>query len=136
MMRYLAIALLLLNGISAILGGYALMTDATGSGVGMPIQWIENSIFHDYFIPGLYLFFVNGVANLAIAVTVWFKKGQYPMFTIMAGVALAVWLAVQIITIRQLSMLQFVYALVGFFMIVSGIAMRTTYNQNIEKREA
>lgn len=58
------------------------------------------------------------------------------MFTIMAGVALAVWLAVQIITIRQLSMLQFVYALVGFFMIFSGIAMRTTYNQDLEKREA
>jgi hypothetical protein len=136
MMRYLAIALLLLNGISAMGGGYALMADATGSGVGMPIEWIENSIFHDYFIPGLYLFFVNGVANIAVAAAVWFKKGRYSMLTIMAGVALAIWLAVQIITIKQLSMLQFIYALVGFFMIFSGIAMRTTYNQDIEKREA
>jgi hypothetical protein len=79
---------------------------------------------------------VNGVANIAVAAAVWFKKGRYSMLTIMAGVALAIWLAVQIITIKQLSMLQFIYALVGFFMIFSGIAMRTTYNQDIEKREA
>ena len=59
---WLAFVLMLLTALTAVPVGLSLMLDPTGAGIQLPTEWIESSIFGSYFIPGLYLFAMNGIA--------------------------------------------------------------------------
>jgi len=49
--------------IGAIPAGFLLVTQPDGKGLGMAIDFLQNSPFQDFFIPGLFLFIVNGLFN-------------------------------------------------------------------------
>ncbi len=51
--------------LGAIPAGYSLIAEPDGSGLGMSLNLLSGSPFNDFFIPGLCLFIVNGIFNLA-----------------------------------------------------------------------
>jgi hypothetical protein len=119
--QIVSIILLAFLGISAILGGGALVIDPSGKSIEMPISLIEHSPFSSFLIPGLILFLFNGVSSIIIAVLV-LKKNKYsPLLIFSQGVVQTIWIIVQIIIIRQTDILQYIYGFVGLALILCGL---------------
>ena len=69
---YLLLLLLLILGVSAVYGGYSLMTDPLGR-TFMPRSWLETTPFSSYFSPGLMLFTVLGIFPILTALALWLR---------------------------------------------------------------
>ncbi len=114
------LVLLFLLGVTALQGGLMLALDPSGNSIQLPSQWITNTIFGNYFIPGLALLSILGIGSLVIAVLV-IKKYKYGyLMTAAQGSAVLFWLFVQIISIGQYFFLQTVYAVIGLMLFYGG----------------
>lgn len=124
MIRLIAIALLIFNGISALFGGGALLLAPDGSYLKMPIELLKNSPFSNYTIPGLILFIIIGIGSLITTLVVIRKVTGFPFLVIFMGFALAIWISVQMLMIRQIHFLHIIYGLIGIILIILGILLR------------
>lgn len=115
-----AIILLIINGMSALAGGYGLVADPSGRGVKMPLELLEVSPFNNFLIPGLVLFTFIGVSSLVIAYLVANHYKHAPLLLIYQGVTVWIWLTVQITVINTLDPLQLVYGLIGLILMLCG----------------
>ncbi|MCG3164989.1 MAG: hypothetical protein POELPBGB_00749 [Bacteroidia bacterium] len=72
----------LLVGLNAAAGGVLMMLKPDGALLGMKQEWLANSPFENYFIPGLLLFFMLGIFSLF---TVWglLRKPQLKVFNVL-----------------------------------------------------
>ncbi len=106
---WLGVAIELLTAILAIPVGLMLITDPTGAGIGLPADWVQGSIFGTYFVPGVYLFAMNGLGMVvAAALTVaghWFA----PWLQGTLAVGLIVWILVQLIVMPEVMWLQWLF---------------------------
>lgn len=60
--------------IGAIPAGFSMMIKPDGTGLGMTIDFLHNSPFQNFLIPGLFLFIVNGIFNLVASVLSFMKN--------------------------------------------------------------
>ena len=100
--RYALGILLLLVAINAFSGGYYGMAGAKN----IPMEWLKNSPFHNYFIPSLILFIVIGGSSLFAAVTVFRRDRFGRKASLLCGVIILIWLGVQIAIIGYVSWMQ------------------------------
>jgi MFS family permease len=100
--RYALGILLLLLAINAFAGGYYGMAGAKN----IPMEWLKNSPFHNYFIPSLILFIVIGGSSLFAAVTVFRRDRFGRKASLLCGVIILIWLGVQIAIIGYVSWMQ------------------------------
>jgi len=100
--RYALGILLLLVAINAFAGGYYGMAGAKN----IPMEWLKNSPFHNYFIPSLILFIVIGGSSLFAAVTVFRRDRFGRKASLLCGVIILIWLGVQIAIIGYVSWMQ------------------------------
>ena len=112
---YLLVLALALQGLSGLAGGYGLVADPSGEALGIPFEWIEGSPFADYLIPGLVLLSVLGVGPVLAAGGVWKRTPWARAASLLVGVTLLVWIAVEIAVIgyQPRPPLQLVYGLLG-----------------------
>ena len=105
-------ALLVVEGLTAVLGGVQLVIDPSGRRVGLMPEWLEGSPFDDYFWPGLILGSLLGVVPLIAAFGVLRNRRWGWVVGFVVGFALMIWLTVQIRIIGYISEppLQLVYA--------------------------
>lgn len=93
--RWALIAILALVSLNAIVAGYGLVTEPSGSALGIPQDWLAESPFDDYLIPGMILLALGvlygfaAVQELRRARSAWFWAG-------LSGGAMIVWIAVQV----------------------------------------
>ncbi len=119
--RIIAIILLLFNAISALFGGWSLMSDPSGESMDMPLRFLEHSPFEDFRGPGVILFITNGFFSLLFAVMVVLKFMNYSWLVIFQGFILIGWLIIQIIMIRDFyGPLHVLYFSVGILLICTG----------------
>ena len=119
--RIIAVILLLFHAISALFGGWILMSDPSGETLDMPIRYLEHSPFETFLVPGIILFITNGIFSLLFAVTALLKFMNYSWLVILQGFILIGWLIIQIIMIREFyGPLHVLYFSVGFLLIASG----------------
>jgi hypothetical protein len=119
--RITALVLLFFNGISAIFGGVGLMSDPSGATLRMPLEFLDNTPFKDFLIPGVILFTFNGILSIMIFVFTSIKVKGYAWFIIFEGCVLTTWLTVQIIMIGKFyPPLHIPYYLVGLLLILIG----------------
>lgn len=71
--RLILLLLLLILGINGLAGGLLLVIHPDGSLLGMQQGWLENTPFPNYFIPGIMLFFVNGLIPMAAFIGLVFR---------------------------------------------------------------
>jgi hypothetical protein len=112
--------LIAFQGLSGILGGAFLVLDPSGDLLQMPVSMLANSPFRDFFIPGLILLIVLGISPLAVLYGLW-KKDHWAWFgSLLVGIALMIWIGVQIHMIGYYSKvpIQLVYGLIGFFIVI------------------
>jgi len=126
--KILATALLLFNGIGAIYGGLSLMLFPDGSNIKLSMDWLEHTPFQNYFIPGLVLFIANGVFSVFVLLALWFKH-PYSSWLIMAqGAILSGWIIIQILLIQTVYYLHFVLGGVGLCLILLGFLLKRNKN--------
>lgn len=96
---HLLAAAVLLQGLSGISGGIALVADPSGAVLGLPVTLLADSLFRDYLFPGLILFGVLGILSLIVAWALWRRLPWSFYGSAFVGIALVVWIIVQILMI-------------------------------------
>jgi len=99
--------------IGAIPAGLSMIIQPDGSGLGMTLDLLAGSPFKDFFIPGLFLFSVNGILNLASALFSFFRFRYTGISGVCLGLALIVWVGVQVFAIGLISFMQPLYFFIG-----------------------
>ena len=72
------------------------MLGSRGQILPLPVSALQGSPFENYFAPGLILFCALGVGPLAAALLAWLRHPLAPIATLGVGVALLIWMAVEI----------------------------------------
>ena len=118
-----AAALEVFLGFGALGGGGALMLGSRGEIIPLPLSALKGSPFETYFVPGLILFVVLGLGPLVAALLVWLRHPRAPLAAIGTGLALLIWLAVEIVIVGYTNNppLQPFYLLLGTAITVVGL---------------
>ena len=119
---WIAVALELFTALGAIPFGLMLLSDTSGGAVGFKAGWIESTIFGSYLLPGLYLFAVNGLGMLVLAVLTVQRHRWAPMLTGALGAGLVIWIGVQVLVMPEVSYLQAIFGAIGVVLTVIGVA--------------
>lgn len=123
-LRTIAILLLLFNSIGALFGGWSFIQDPSGGDLKIPITYLEHSPFTNFLIPGFVLFTVNGLFGLFTLVWTVFKWKNYAWLIIVQGVLLIGWIIVQMILLREIYYLQFIFGSIGLILLLIGIFLK------------
>jgi hypothetical protein len=83
------LALLLMNGFGAIVGGVGAMKDI----MPFPDVWLRNTPFQSYFLPGLILFLAVGGTQLTAAYAILRRHTFARKAAILAGIVLTGWMS-------------------------------------------
>lgn len=122
----IASALLLFNGIGALYGGWNFINEPDGSSMKMSTDWLKNSPFDNYLIPGIILFVVNGIFSLSILIALWLKYRHFALLIMMQGVILTGWILIQVLLIQTIIPLHFIMGAVGIALFIVGWALLKT----------
>jgi len=106
--------------IGALPAGYSMMVEPDGGGLGMSPALLEGSLFHSFLIPGIFLFTVNGILNLAAAFFSFRKAWFAGYLAMLLGIAMLIWISVQIASVGLSSVLQPLYFIIGCVEIYMG----------------
>ena len=93
--RWVLIALHAVLGVAAVGAGQAFVRDPSGAALGMTTDWLNDSLFADFRVPGLFLAIVIGGANLLTAVLLWRRHPESPLASLGTGLLLVTWVAIQ-----------------------------------------
>jgi hypothetical protein len=91
-----SIALEVVLAVGALAGGVALMIGPRGEILPLPLSALRGSPFDTYLIPGVVLFTVLGFGPLVAARLAWLRHPLAPAAALLVGLALLVWIAVQV----------------------------------------
>lgn len=110
-----ALGLEVFLGLGALGGGGALIVGSRGEIIPLPLSALNGSPFETYLVPGMILFSVLGLGPLVAALLVWLQHPLALIVTLGVGVALLIWLAVEIVIVGYTNdpPLQPLYLLLG-----------------------
>lgn len=142
---YVQAVLLLVLSANALFAGFLMITGIQAAGIGMSVDELKNTPFDSFLIPGLILFFFNGVFPLFTLIGVLFKpRWQWPDFinlykdkhwawacSIYVGVITITWILVQI-TMIQFSVLQPMVAGIALLILVLALTPRMMQHFTIQ----
>jgi hypothetical protein len=107
-------ALLLILALNAFGGGFYGMSGAKD----VPLEWLEGSPFHSYFIPGLILFVVIGGFSLITSIMVFTNHRFCLQASLLTTLIVFTWLLTQIFIIGYISWMQPTTAIVTFVILL------------------
>ena len=110
-----SIALEVLVGLGALGGGLVLIVAPRGEIMPLPLSALAGSPFETYLGPGLILLTVLGIGPLVAARLAWIRHWLAPFAAFVVGVALLIWVAVEIAIIGYSNEppLQAIYLVMG-----------------------
>ena len=111
------------NGLSGLAGGFGLMSDLTAASLGMDVSWLEGTPFSNYLIPGIVLFFVNGVGNVFAAIISLRRNRHFARAALFFGLIMMIWIISQVAWIGYKSFLQPLYFSSGLLQGILGFLM-------------
>ncbi len=100
--QYLLGSLLAFMGINAFGGGIYGMMGAKD----IPLEWLDGTPFHNFFIPSLILFLIVGGSFLLASIAVFIGHRYAVLVSIFSLLVVYIWLCVQILMIGSVSFLQ------------------------------
>lgn len=101
------------NGLSGLLGGFMLMNDPSGDDLNLQREWLQDTPFPDYLIPGIVLFFFIGISNVFGSWFTFSRKKKRVPFGLIFGLILMIWILVQVSWIGYKDFLQPLYFATG-----------------------
>jgi len=117
--------------IGGFYGGISMLQDPNGSPMKMPVDYLKNTIFQNFTIPGLFLIGVWGIGSFVMLYILW-ARPKLPFLTrltswsheywgwdllVLMGVGLLVWLVYQLFTIPEMAPIQVVMFVIAFILI-------------------
>ena len=124
--KWLAIWLGILQifiGIGAVPAGIAMITDPSGSNLGMPVEMLINSPFSDFLIPGILLLVVNGIGSLLGGMASFRRYRFTGEIAVGLGTFLIIWIVAQIWWMG-VHWLHILYIIIGIVELVLGLMLR------------
>jgi hypothetical protein len=110
--------------LGAMAGGIFMIIRPDGSLMHMPLDMLKGSPFKDFLIPGIILFSVNGLGN-ALSSYLSFKQHILAGYAgIFFGMALTIWIFVQVSMIGGGHWLQYLYFSLGILETLLGFGIR------------
>jgi hypothetical protein len=103
------LALLLFNGVSAVGGGLALMTDW----IPEQASWVRATDFASNYFPGVVLMAVVGGSSLVAATALVKRSDGWQLASIVAGTVMVAWIVGEVASIRAFHVLQVIYLVTG-----------------------
>jgi hypothetical protein len=122
-LRLTSISLLLLTAINAAVAGVLFIIDPSGHGMGMNVSYIKDSPFNSYLIPGIVLLIVNGLLNFIAAYFVFKERPFASLWVIAQGILLIGWIVIQVIMVKDISMLHIIMFTIGMILTMSGFLL-------------
>ena len=119
--RALSIALLLICGGSAIVGGGSMLLDTSGSTLGLSVALLRSTPFVDYFIPGLVLFVIIGISGIVTGILTILRSRYSAQLTILQGAIVASWIAIQAFLLQIMDPIQMTVGAIGFTLFCLGL---------------
>jgi len=123
--RLIAIVLLIFTGLCACVGGAMLLTDPSGSSLGLGDPSQMTIAFPDYRLPGLLLLVLVGVLSLVAAGFSIAKAEAYPTIILLQGAILTGWTLIQVYLLPDTHPLQLVFAVLGIMLMLYGSFLRS-----------
>lgn len=129
---YLLMLLVLILALSALYGGFALITDPSGEKMHLPLNLLADTPFVNYSLPGTVLFLLLGVIPFLLIFPL-MSKTQNPEFgflniykgyhwawtyTLYISIILIVFIDIQMIIIRKELLLQNFFGFYGVVMLI------------------
>ena len=111
---------LLVLGLSSLLGGAMLVSDPSGEMIGISVSILAGTPFGTFLIPGLILLFVLGIDSLIVALLVWKNSQRFSGLVLVQGMALLIWLMVQVWMIGAVHIMQLVMCILGLMLLSLG----------------
>lgn len=105
----LLLGLLVFNGLSAALGGLALMTEL----IPEQASWVRHTDFASNYFPGVILMAVVGGSSLIAAAALAKQSEGWQLASIAAGTIMVFWIVGEIASIRGFHFLQVLYVVTG-----------------------
>ena len=103
------LVVLLLVAANAVYGGVGLLVD----GLGIPLEWLERLPVDTWTWPGVALLGTVALPQLVAAWFVWRRDPRAGVVGLVAGAALVLWIAVQVLLLQRYFVLQPVIAGLG-----------------------
>lgn len=116
------LVLLLFNGVSALVGGLALMTEW----IPEQASWVRHTDFPSNYFPGAILMSVVGGGSLVAATALVKRTNGWQLATLAAGATMVVWIIGEIASIRAFHVLQVVFLVTGALVVVRTPAKDTS----------
>ena len=111
-------------GLTAIVGGFGLVSDPSGTKMDIPLEWLSNSPFTNYFIPGLVLLVVNGVGNFLAGIVTFFRNRYAGNMAVALGAFLGCYIIIEVWFIGVRVFLQPLYFILGVTQLMLGLKLR------------
>jgi hypothetical protein len=108
------------GALSALVGAVLAIA---ANGAGVPLEYLANSPFSSYFVPGLILGVVVGGSQLAAAIALLAKRRSALPLSAVAGFGMLIWIFVELAIIRQYSWLQAAYFILGGLELILVLAL-------------
>lgn len=117
-------------GIGAVFGGAALVIKPDGSILGVPLEFLQNSPFPDYLIPGIILLVFNGIGSLVAGVLT-FRRYRYTgELAVFFGGGLMVWIVVQVMILGY-HWAHGLYFTIGLVELILGVLQRSAIRRSM-----
>jgi hypothetical protein len=117
-------ALQVFIGLTAIAGGFGLISDPSGTKMDIPLEWLSNSPFANYFVPGLVLLIVNGVGNFFAGIVTFLRNRYAGNMAVAFGTFLVLFIVIEVWFIGVQTLLQPLYLLLGLTELLLGLMLR------------
>jgi hypothetical protein len=101
-----------------LFGGSAAIYSPSGSAVGISVEALKNGPFTDFFIPGVFLFVVLGLGNLAAFITGKKNNKNQAYISGSLGVILCLWIAIQCYMLYTINPLHVIFFVIGIIQIL------------------
>lgn len=110
--------------LGAVPVGLNFILDPTGASLGFPLDWLADTLFKNYLIPGIFLFSVNGIGSLIGAFLTFRRHRLASLMAVGLGTFLLAWIVVQVFTLGPpIHWLQVLYFVLGAVELLLGWRM-------------
>ena len=118
--RQLTIAMLLIAVIAALYSGYSLISDPTGTTLGIPFYWLNGTMFKDFATPGWIILLAVGILGSITLGIVVKKIRHFHTFVVIQGCIICFLVIAQMIIIGEENLLQYLFLMLGMSIAILG----------------
>lgn len=104
--RWLLATLCLIVGVTAVLGGLALVLRPDGSLLQMPLSYLDHAFFADFLVPGILLLVVVGFGHVFAGALVLRRSEHADLAALIAGGVLTLWIVAEMLLLGTMNGLQ------------------------------